>query len=70
MCSIFVQEELSSKLLQNTNNSNESTLETVQDSSDTHITYDWHSYFPIYHLCSFRSGIIEVQYAQRRNIIQ
>ena len=43
MFSIFVQEELSSQLLQNTNNSNESTLETVEDSSDTHITYDWHS---------------------------
>ena len=37
MFSIFVQEGLSSKLLQKTNNLNESSLETVQDSSDTHI---------------------------------
>ena len=38
MLSIFVQEGRSSKLLQKKpNNSNESSLETVQDLSDTHI---------------------------------
>ena len=60
MFSIFVQEGLSSKLLQKTNNSNESSLETVQDSSDTHITYDGHSSSPVWHLSSFRFELIEV----------